>query len=143
MFVQNDANQSNARRLCYCRRSQITAGRLGVSCYQIQPQPRRGPRGFERLSKMEQGVQIGRHIRSIRQRIESPEVNDPLRRGVSHSVSTSFCQSSSVPGRRVKASLPSNSKWSPLPNDAASGAKIAQPRNQRISQSRGIRENKP
>ena len=79
MFVQNDAHQSNARRLCDGGRSQIAADGLDVARYQVQAQPRRGLNGFERLRKMEQPVQIGRHVGSIHMCIEIPEVNDPLR----------------------------------------------------------------
>ena len=78
MFVQNDAHQSDARRLRHRRRSRIVAGRLSVPRYQVQAQLCCGRSGFERLGKMEQRVQIGRHVGTIYRCIEIPKINDAL-----------------------------------------------------------------
>ena len=79
MFVQNDAHQSDARRLRHRRRSRIVAGGLSVPRYQVQAQSCRGRSGFERLCKMQQCVQIGRHVGSIDRCIEIPKIDDALR----------------------------------------------------------------
>ena len=143
MFVQNHAHQSDAGRLRHRRRSRIVAGGLSVPRYQVQTQSCRGRGGFERLRKMQQCVQIGRDVGAIDQVHRDSKDRRCAQVRSPHSSSTSCCQSSSASGRKVKASVPSNSKWSPVRGDAASGAKFAKSRNQPFTHSRGIGENEP
>src|SRR5260370_3808545 len=82
MFVQNHAHQSDAGRLRYRRRSRMVADGLSVSRYQIKTQSCCGRNGFERLCKMQQRVQIGRHVGTIDRRIEIPKIDDALKGGV-------------------------------------------------------------
>ena len=79
MFVQNHAHQSDARRLRHRRPSRMVASGLSVPRYQVQAQSCRRCRGFERLRKVQQCVQIGRHVGTIDRRIEIPKIDDALR----------------------------------------------------------------
>ena len=142
MFVQNDTDQSDARRLRHRRRSRIGAGRLSVPRYQVQAQSRCGRSGFERLCKMQQCVQVGRHVGSIHICIKIPKVNDALRRGaltVFDELLPVFQRSRSQGKSVVAIELEMVS----LRGDAAPGAQCAQSRNQFITHSRGLGEKKP
>ena len=54
------------------------AGWLSAPRYRVETQFRRGRVGFERLRKVQQRVQIGRHVGSIDMCIEIPKIDDAL-----------------------------------------------------------------